>query len=275
MSVSKTLLLLGVTLIFACCAVKACASREHQAVIAAENSVIIDSTADEMLKVKTAPNTPEEIVEYTGFTVSFNPETHIPNWVAWELLGSETKGPAIRKGKQFFQDRKVNGCPTTYDYRGSGYSRGHMAPAADMKWSEQAMIDCFSMANMCPQSIALNSGAWDSLENKCRRWAVQDSAILIISGPIIHNPEPEEYIGENHVAVPRAFFKVIAAPWAKPPRGIAFIMPNSEVTGSIRNSMVTIDSVETLTGHDFFYVLPDSVQNILESQSRFHKWNNH
>lgn len=275
MSVWRTLLLLGITIILACFVVKACASYEQNTIAKVRSRPLITCPAEELLKVKTAPDTPEQIMEYAGFTVSFNAETHIPNWVAWELLASEIGGPAIRKGKNFFQDSRIKGCPSTYDYRGSGYSRGHMAPAADMKWSEKAMNDCFTMANMCPQLHSLNSGAWDALENKCRQWAVKDSSIIIISGPVVTDPKPEEFIGDSHVAVPQAFFKVIAAPWANPPRGIAFIMPNADIGVGIQNSIVTIDSVESLTGHDFFTVLPDSVQNIIESQSRFHQWNKH
>ena len=275
MSVSRTLLLLGLTIILGCFIVKACASHEQAVIAETKATYAITCPAEDLLKVVTAPETPEQIAEYTGFTVSFNPEAHVPNWVAWELLATETNGPAIRKGKQFFQDRSIKGCPSTFDYRGSGYTRGHMIPAADMKWSDRAMNDCFTMANMCPQLNALNSGAWGLLENKCRQWALKDSAIIIIAGPILNNPKPEEYIGESHVAVPRAFFKVIAAPWAVPPRGIAFIMPNADVDGGLQNSMVTIDSVETLTGHDFFAALPDSIQAIIESKSRLHQWNRH
>ena len=60
---------------------------------------------------------------------------------------------------------------TTYDYKGSGYDRGHMCPSADMKWSPAAQRDCFYMSNICPQDRSLNSGAWSKLENACRRWA--------------------------------------------------------------------------------------------------------
>lgn len=228
------------------------------------------ATEADWLHPLTAPGTSEEIVEYKAFTVSFNPDLHIPNWVSWELLGSETTGLQKRRSS-FRSDRQVKGCAIDKDYRGSGYDRGHMAPAGDMKWDSVAMDECFLYTNMCPQLHELNNGAWGKLEDKCRAWANTDSAIVVICGPVLV-PEPDEFIGQNQVAVPKAFFKVVAAPYAKPPRGIGFIMPNGNVKGGMQAAAVSIDSVEAVTGHDFFASLPDSIQELIEGQCRFSKW---
>ena len=270
MSIARTLIIIGVTLIITCCVIKAC---DSIAANSTRHQQLDNINGTELLKVETAPGLPEQIVEYSAFTVSFNRDMHIPNWVSWELLGEEVNGENARTNK-FYQDPKVDGCPTTNDYRGSGFSRGHMAPAADMKWSAQAMRESFSMANICPQLQVLNGGAWGKLEDKCRQWAEKDSALIIIAGPVLRNPAPDEFIGDNEVAVPKAFFKVILSPWANPPRGIGFIMPNGRVNGGIQAAAVSIDSVEALTGHNFFPTLPDSIQNLIESQVQFHKWNN-
>lgn len=270
MSIARTLIIIGVTLIITCCAIKACNSISSKST---DSQPIGKIDGAELLKVETAPGLPEQIVEYSAFTVSFNRDMHVPNWVSWELLGEEVSGDNTRTNK-FYQDSRVAGCPTTNDYRGSGFSRGHMAPAADMKWSADAMRESFSMANICPQLQVLNGGAWGKLEDKCRKWAQKDSAIIIIAGPVLSNPQPDEFIGDNQVAVPKAFFKVILSPWANPPRGIGFIMPNGRVDGGVQAAAVTIDSVEALTGHNFFTALPDSIQNLLESQVQFHKWDN-
>ncbi|MDE7438786.1 MAG: DNA/RNA non-specific endonuclease [Muribaculaceae bacterium] len=208
--------------------------------------------------------------EYEGFRLSFNKHNRTPNWVAWELLGSETSGEVSRSNK-FWQDPYVDGCPTTNDYRNSGYDRGHMCPAADQKWSEQAMRDCFVMANMCPQAHALNSGAWNTLENRERDWARRDSALVIIAGPI-YQEEDKTTIG-NGVLVPGAFFKVILAPYLEQPRAIAFVYPNMSAPGNMQNYVTTVDEVEKLTGFDFFYTLPDEIENDVESKSSFREWN--
>lgn len=209
--------------------------------------------------------------EYEGFRISYNPETKNPNWVAWELLGNEVEGNAPRSNK-FWHDEELEGCSYNSDYSRSGYDRGHMCPAADQKWSERAMSDCFVMANMCPQDHSLNTGAWNTLENKERNWAKRDSAIVIIAGPIFEKSDTLT-IGQSGVRVPGAFFKVMVAPYVDKPRGIAFIYPNMTAPGNMEQYMTTIDEVEKITGIDFFYNLPDEIENAVESVSSFREWN--
>ena len=105
-------------------------------------------------------NTPSEIKEYEGFKLSFNKNTRVPNWVSWELLRHETDGEQSRSNN-VWEDTDIEGCATLNDYRRSGYDRGHMCPAADQKWSEKAMSDCFVLSNMAPQDHALTPGAWN------------------------------------------------------------------------------------------------------------------
>ncbi len=213
---------------------------------------------------------PEIMAEYTGFKVSFNPARHIPNYVVWELTGVEAEGQLPRSSR-FFQDTDVYGCATPDDYRNSGFDRGHMAPAADMKWSEQAMTDSHSMTNICPQDHALNSGRWSTLEKKCRQWAQRDSALWIICGPVLTDHMPQT-IG-NGVSVPRRFFKVILAPYASPMRAIGFIMPNSYTDEQLEQLACSVDQVEEITGYDFFSCLPDSIENSIESNMNLRLWN--
>ena len=112
--------------------------------------------------VVTNPELPETLLDYTGMTISFNPETHQPNWVSWELLGSEAEATDFGRESAFTTDYDVDGCATTDDYRHSGFDRGHMAPAGDMKWSGDAMRESFIMTNICPQAGDLNRGAWQN-----------------------------------------------------------------------------------------------------------------
>lgn len=226
-----------------------------------------------LMKVKTNPQQmPEQLVTYPGMDISYNPTAHEPNWVAWELTDTETSGTEARSNK-FYSDPDVEGCAETYDYSYSGYDRGHMAPAGDMKWSAEAMNSSFSLANICPQAKSLNTGAWKRLEEKCRKWAVDDGSLIIICGPVLTD-EPIERIGETGVVVPRRFFKVILAPKVEPMRGIAFIMPNDKVPGGMQATAVSIDEVERVTGHDFFASLPDDIENAVEAQCDFNAWSN-
>lgn len=211
-----------------------------------------------------------QIKEYTGFTLSYNKDNRTPNYVAWELLGTEvsTEWP---RNDNFWQDSEIEGCTKHSDYTGSGFDRGHMCPAADQKWSEQAMIDCFVMANMCPQLHDLNAGAWEKLEEKERTWAKRDSAVMIIAGPIYS--EGETYIEKSKVRVPDAFFKVLLAPYLDAPRGIAFVYPNMKCPGNMQDYATCIDEVEKITGFDFFKELPDDIEEKVEATYSFTDWN--
>lgn len=230
------------------------------------------ATLDQQLYFVKLPAGQAEILRsYTGFEVSFNPEKHVPNYVSWELTCSETDGPYSRQNVSFGEDPAVDGCATLQDYRRSGFDRGHMAPAADMKWSEQAMDDCHYLTNIAPQDHALNAGRWNSLEQKCRNIAKQDSSVLIIAGPILTD-RLRRTIGETQVVVPERFFKVLYTPFTNPPRAIAFVMPNRATSDPLTSLVMTVDQLEEITGMDFFSVLPDSIENEIESRIEPRKW---
>ncbi len=230
----------------------------------------VQSSADELLKVNIPSDIPSTPLNYAGMNISFNPKMHIPNYVAWELTADEATGTEPRWNK-FAADDSVAGCAESYDYNYTGYDRGHMAPAGDMKWDAEAMRQTFYMTNICPQAKSLNTGAWKNLEEKCRTWAKVDSAIMIVCGPVI-NDNITEFIGDSKVAVPKRFFKVVLSPFANPPRGIGFVMPNSKVKGGMQATAMSIDEVEAITGYDFFSALPDDIENEVESQNDFHLW---
>ncbi len=227
-------------------------------------------TAQELMQVEIPDETPQIMCFYTGFTVSFNPAHHVPNYVAWELTADETQGAETRSNR-FAQDTDVLGCATLQDYRGSGYDRGHMAPAADMKWNAEAMNQCHLLTNIVPQDRSLNAGRWNALEQKCRTIAQRDSAIIIITGPVLSD-RIQRTIGQTHVAVPERFFKVICAPYANPPRAIGFIMPNRQVRQPLQALTASVDQVEEITGFDFFSAFPDSMENIMESTYNPRLW---
>lgn len=213
----------------------------------------------------------EQIVDYTGFIVSFNSDAHQPNYVAWELTADKLDGQAPRESK-FDTDPAVEGCATLADYRRSGFDRGHMMPAADAKWSTDAMAESHLLTNICPQDHKLNGGAWATLEGNCRKWAARDSAIIIICGPVLSDRMTRSIGTDNRVPVPERFFKVVLAPYTTPPRGIGFIMNNGQVDGGVQTAAVSIDQVEAITGFDFFASLPDEIENDVESQCAYHEW---
>lgn len=212
----------------------------------------------------------EQVIQHTGYTVSYNKEWKIPNWVSYELIRQETSG-VEKRSDRFLVDPNVEGLSATNsDYSKSGYDKGHMAPAADMKWNSTAMKESFYFTNICPQHPQLNRRAWKKLEEKIRDWGMADSAIIVICGPIVNKQNHK--IGRNKVSVPQQYFKVILSPFAQPMRAIGFLFPNAQATAPLPEYVVTVDSIESLTNLDFFAPLPDNIENQIESHSDFQRW---
>lgn len=212
---------------------------------------------------KTKRGTTEQQIAHTGYTTSYNKDWRIPNWVAWELTKPEANGKGKRNGG-FCPDPKVKGkSAETYDYSRSGYDRGHMAPAGDMKWSDQAMQESFYLSNICPQSKPLNNGLWKVLEERTRGWAKHHGGVFVCCGPIMDR-HPRT-IGKGKVAVPRAFFKVLCIRKGNFYHAIGFIFPNTDCAGDIWRYACTVDQVEEQTGHDFFFALPNNIESAMES----------
>jgi endonuclease G len=215
----------------------------------------------------------EQIISHIGYTVSYNSDWKIPNWVAYELTKEEAEGN-ISRGRDFTPDPEVSPgmSATKDDYKGSGWDRGHMAPSADMKWSEQAMNESFYFSNICPQNKNLNSGIWGELERRTRDWAKENGYIYVVCGPVV-SKKPKT-IGDNNVVVPDAFFKALLkndnGNWS----AIAFKFANkkSEHT-SLSSYSMSVKDLQTITDIDFFPALPDSIEQNVESQLDFTKWN--
>ncbi len=215
-------------------------------------------------------------INHMGYGVSYNAEFKVPNWVFYELTRGELNGDNKRKNN-FAPDPAV---PVTQmaqlsDYRNSGYDRGHMAPAADFSWSETAMEESFYLSNICPQGHDFNAGIWLTLEDKVREWAQRDSAICVVTGPILpKGPKPAgmKTIGKNKVLVPQRFYKVILAPFGQKPKAIGFIMENHDSRKSLSTFAVSVDSVERVVGMDFFSVLPDDVEKSVEKNFSLKEW---
>ena len=200
-------------------------------------------------------------IHYQGYSVSYNPDLLIPNWVSYELLADETDGPFTRKGKYFRQDSstKVKQADNE-DYKRSGWSRGHMAPAGDFKWNDEAMWETFYYTNCCPQDESLNSGLWNSLEMKVRGWAKKFGSIKVITGPIVGSNK-NGTIGANRVVIPDAFFKALLVD----DQAIAVVMLNNDSNDSIKNCLMTIDQLEEIIGMDIFSEVKDKIEKKIEA----------
>jgi len=212
----------------------------------------------------------EQIIKKKAYIVSYNKETKIPNWVAWHLTSDHSDGTTSRNNT-FYEDENVpTPRATNEDYRGSGWSRGHMCPAGDNKWDSEAMRQSFSLINVCPQDASLNSGLWNSMEIKCRNWARRFHDVYIVCGPVFYKSEHEK-IGSNKVSVPEAFFKVVLCLNGKP-KGLGLVVKNNAGTSKKDLYFNSIDEVERITGIDFFPILPNDLEKEVESTVNIDLW---
>ena len=220
------------------------------------------------LEIPSMPNGKQgQVIQRTGYTLAYDKKTKTPQWVAWELTKEETKGNHERTDK-FLPDPNVEGAKVvTTDYTGSGYDRGHMAPAGDMKWSKKAMEESFYMSNICPQIHHLNTGDWNELEANTRKWARRYGSVYVTCGPIYNGSRRTQYIGKNRVKVPDAFFKVILIQSPKKTCALGFFFENEAGQRPLNEYLVSIDYLEQTTGIDFFPALPDELENLLEAET--------
>ena len=213
----------------------------------------------------------EQILKRKAYTVSYNKDTRLPNWVAWHLTRGHASGDVPRAKGAFREDEETpEPRATREDYYNSGYDRGHMCPAGDNKWDETAMYESFLLTNMCPQNHSLNDGDWKEMEEQCREWAKQYGDIYIVCGPVLEDTK-HKTIGKNKVVVPEAFFKVILRT-SDTPQAIGFVYANKNGNQSKAYYMKTVDEVEQLTGIDFFPALPDDIEDKIEAACSLKDW---
>ncbi len=201
---------------------------------------------------------PGETVLYNvvgRYSFVYDPDHRQARWVAYKLTASDL-GDAGRSSSGFRVDPRIGRqgwiCAVDDDYRGSGYDRGHLLPSGDRTRTAQENRETFLFSNASPQLHYLNGGIWRVLEEELRsRTAWYDTLYIVVGGAI----EPgRDYptIGSG-VAVPELFYKVVANRRGDDFEQEAYVMPNAaQNKGKYHLHRVPVDSVERLTGLDFF-----------------------
>jgi len=203
----------------------------------------------------------DTIIKHRGYTLSYNSKYKQANWVAYLLTREETV-KRFQRGEFFAPDPMIPGTDFSIDYQKSGYDRGHLAPAADMGYSMETMVQSFFYSNMSPQLPRFNRGVWKKMEMQVRNWAVEYDSLYVVTGPIFDSVMPT--IGPHHVAVPKAYYKVLLQKQNGNWVGIGFILPNSNTKVEFKEYVTSIDKVEEITGLDFFWGVDDKLEIEIE-----------
>ncbi|MDI9429563.1 MAG: DNA/RNA non-specific endonuclease [Spirochaetota bacterium] len=213
----------------------------------------------------------EIVVRHPGFTLLYDEEHEQARWVAYHLTRDELYGTAKRKDN-FRADPSIpTGSAELADYRGSGYDRGHLIPAGDLTWSDEAMSASFFLSNMSPQDGSFNRGIWSQLEAVVRNFADTEGAVYVVTGPVLTDG-PYQTIGANEVSVPNSYYKVILDYEEPELKAIGFVLPNEGSKSDLKSFATTVREVEDLTGLDFFHRLPDMQEELLETRYDTEAW---
>ena len=217
------------------------------------------------------PGAADTIIDREGYALGYSEYHEQARWVIYHMTAEEASTKATSREDNFRPDPEIpTGSATLADYRGFGYDRGHLAPAADMAFSFKTMDESFYMSNMSPQRPEFNRGIWKDLEAQVRSFAISEGDIYVVTGPIL--PQKKSLaIGPNEVTVPGSYYKVV---WDRTPpeKMIGFILPNAGSTESLKSFTVSVDEVEQKTGLDFFSMLPEEQQAALESNFTIDAW---
>ncbi len=213
-------------------------------------------------------------VQHGAYVSSYNTSTLIPDWVAYELTAEEAQGRRERDGIEFRMDPDLKGCTQAMreDYSGSGWTKGHLMPAADAAFSSNTMAETFYFTNICPQNEVLNAGDWQYLEKRVRNWARIYGSVWVVTGPIV-GENRYGTIGERNVTVPDSFYKALLVRRKDGSySSIAFVMDNDEERYYLKDCAMSVDELERLTGFDFFPSLDDRIEEKVESSVRLSDW---
>jgi len=219
------------------------------------------------LEIPRSQDTTLRVRHRKGFSYGFSPRWRQSLWVAYQYV-SEELTPRVKRGRNFTSDPEEALTATNDDYKNSGYDRGHLAPAADMSWDAQAMRESFYFTNISPQEPAFNRGIWKELEEQVRTWTRRYDTLYVVTGPLfIHEPR---YIGR--IPVPSHFYKALLIKSDNQWESIAFIIENRKIVVPLNEFRCTVDSLEQVSGLDFFSSLDDAIESRVESQYHANIW---
>jgi len=211
-----------------------------------------------------------EVVAHTAYTLSYDERHEVAAWVG-HALRPEHLRDCVGRSNAFFIDPVLRaGSADGDDYRGSGYDRGHLAPAGDMKWSAAAMKESFYYSNITPQRPAMNRGKWMQLETLVRAWAKTQDEVIVIAGPVLG--QLTGAIGPNRVSVPALHFKVLLATRGGVRKAIGFVMDQDPQARDLSAYVLPVRDIERLAGWDFFPHLPRREQDRLETTVDMAAW---
>lgn len=251
-------------------------SREHPASVKSNitEEKVVDESEEEAVIV--AFNLPSEIgthqiIARPYYTLSYNNDHEQADWVAYTMYPFPDS-LSVKRKDAFRPDPLVEGGSATLnDYKKSGYDRGHLAPAKALSYSKESMKASFFLSNMSPQvGSGFNRGIWRFLEAEVYKWSKESDSLYVVTGPVLDNPLGT--IGESKVSVPRAYYKTIVRFKGEEVTGIGFLLKNEKSKENFSKFATSIDSIEQVTGIDFYQKMNDTLEMKIEANKEILKF---
>ena len=139
-----------------------------------------------------------------------------------------------------------------------------------MRFSKEAFGETFYTSNISPQIHSFNDGVWKRLEDKTRYWAQKYNGIYVVTGGVLQ--KDLKTIGRENVAVPNYFYKILFTNTNGKYKMVGFLVPHQDSDAALYSFVVSVDSIEKMTGIDFFPQLDDKIENELEQKSDYKAW---
>lgn len=203
----------------------------------------------------------DQVSSHTHYEICYSNKHKQALWTFHKLELSSINGNTSRTNN-FRADPNIDGPVDNTDYRGSGFDRGHLVPAGDMKLNYTSMSESFFMSNMSPQRPGFNRGIWRSLEMGLRSMVSKLGPAYIVTAPILASDLKQIY---SEVSIPNYFYKIAYFPESDVMK--AYLIENKTQSGfKYFEFQVTVDFIEQITGIDFFSSMEAQQQERLESQ---------
>ncbi len=228
-----------------------------------KNSELIDYNNYELF----IPSSTDNIINHHNhFSYSFNKEHKLSEWTIYFSTKERLTGERFPRKSGFTDDPNLKfDAATKSDYYKSGYDRGHLVPPVDMAFSPLAMKECFYLTNINPQTPSFNGGLNHKIERLIRDWVIEKDSLVIITGSVFKDTKnftKEEAfytIGSKLVPVPHYYYKIIIDINEK--SSLALLLPNDKTEYENWVEFVCpISTLESITGIDFFYKLPEDLE---------------
>ncbi len=210
------------------------------------------------------------------YALSSNDTTKFADWVAYRLTSYDVIGTLDLERKwradPWLQKTETLEPSHPDDYKGASikpfeYDRGHQAPLAAFKGSRYASQANY-LSNITPQKKELNRGPWRILEGKVRNLVKKGNILWVMTGPIYKRHMPPLPNADEPHEVPSGYWKIIVGIWGNRLLTVGFVMDqNTPRNSPLRNHIKTIRQIEGLTNLNFFWQLPATVEQGVETRN--------